>query len=59
MDNVKKEITDTKVSTQESLKSNKKDYKKPQLKSYGKLKDITLGGTLGLHDSGNPTVEQP
>ncbi len=58
MDNVKKEITDTKVSTQESLKSNKKDYKKPQLKSYGKLKDITIGGSPNTGDSGGPTIEQ-
>ncbi len=58
MDNVKKEITDTKVSTQESLKSNKKDYKKPQLKSYGKLKDITLGGSPDTGDSGLPGIEQ-
>jgi len=59
MDDVKRKITETKVSTQESLKPNKKDYKKPQLKSYGKLKDITLGGTDGVDDSANIFVERP
>jgi len=61
MDNVNdvnKEITKTKVSTEESRKLKKKEYKKPQLKNYGKLKDIVLGGTLGTEDSGNPLNER-
>jgi len=58
MDDVKRKITETKVTAQKSRKTNKKEYKKPQLKSYGKLKDITLGGSPGLNDSGNPFLEE-
>ncbi|HSG31730.1 MAG TPA: hypothetical protein VLB82_09310 [Thermodesulfobacteriota bacterium] len=59
MDDVKKGITETKVAASESANSNKKLYKKPELKNYGKLKDITLGGSPGGGDSGNPGVELP
>jgi len=52
MDIDKRKITSTKVITQKSHNTNKKEYKKPQLKSYGKLKDITLGGSPGAGDSG-------
>ena len=58
MDDVKRKMTETKVTAQKSRKTNKKEYKKPQLKSYGKLKDITLGGSPGGGDSSNPFVEQ-
>ncbi|MCH7928423.1 MAG: hypothetical protein IID03_10650 [Candidatus Dadabacteria bacterium] len=59
MDDAKKEIIETKVTTLKSRKTNKKEYKKPQLKSYGKLKDITLGGSPGGGDSGgNFGIEQ-
>jgi len=59
MDDVKKEITETKVSVHKSGKPNKNVYKKPEIKNYGKLKDITLGGSPGGADSGNPNVELP
>ncbi len=59
MDDVKRKITETKVIAQKSRKTNKKEYKKPQLKSYGKLKDITLGGSPGGGDSGNPDTQLP
>ena len=59
MDDVKKEMTETKVSTREPGKSNKIVYKKPQIKNYGKLKDITLGGSPGGGDSGAPGTELP
>jgi len=59
MDDAKKEIIKTKVTAQKSCKTNKKEYKKPQLKSYGKLKDITLGGSPGSGDSGSETTRDP
>ena len=59
MDDAKKEIIKTKVTAQKSRKINKKEYKKPQLKSYGKLKDITLGGSPGASDSGATGTELP
>ena len=59
MDDAKKEIIKTKVTAQKSRKTNKKEYKKPQLKSYGKLKDITLGGSPGGGDSGATGTELP
>ena len=58
MDDVKRKITETKVTAQKSRKTNKKEYTKPQLKSYGKLKDITLSGSPGTGDSGNPGLER-
>lgn len=58
MDDIKKEITETKVTAQKSRKTNKKEYKKPQLKSYGKLKDITFAGSPGTGDSADAGVEQ-
>ena len=59
MDDVKRKMTETKVTAQKSRKTNKKEYKKPQLKSYGKLKDITLGGSPGASDSGATGTELP
>jgi hypothetical protein len=59
MDDAKKEIIKTKLTAQKSRKTYKKEYKKPQLKSYGKLKDITLGGSLGPGDTGNPGIQEP
>ncbi len=58
MDDVKKIISETKVVKLNPVKSEKRDYKKPQLKSYGKLKEIKLGGSPGIGDSGNPTLQQ-
>ncbi len=37
---------------------NKKEYQKPQLKNYGKLKDIVLGPSPGTGDSGLPGTEK-
>ena len=59
MDDAKKEIIKTKATVQKSRNTNKKEYKKPQLKSYGKLKDITLGGSPGASDSGATGTELP
>ena len=57
MDNVKKEITKTKITSQKPTKTNKKEYKKPKITNYGKLKDLTLGGSPGISDSGNPDTQ--
>ena len=39
--------------------SPKKEYKKPELIHYGKIKDLTLGGSPGQFDTGNVDAEQP
>ncbi|MFT5111784.1 MAG: hypothetical protein ACI8P9_001104 [Parasphingorhabdus sp.] len=36
-----------------------KVYQKPELKCFGEVKDITLGGSPGFSDSGNPGMEHP
>ncbi|NIU87997.1 MAG: hypothetical protein GWN56_12195 [Nitrosopumilaceae archaeon] len=59
MCNNKKNITNTKVSSKSSHMVKKREYKKPTLKDYGKLKDITMGGSPGTGDSGNPTLFEP
>ena len=36
----------------------KKAYQKPVLKSYGDVRDVTLGGSPGGGDSGTPTTRR-
>jgi len=45
---------DVKVKQQDRAKLNKKDYTAPSLKTLGRLNTVTLGGTPGIGDSGNP-----
>lgn len=37
----------------------KRRYSPPRLTCWGDVRDLTLGGTVGQLDSGNPAVEQP
>ena len=59
MDDVKKDIIKTKVLVHKTGKPNKRAYQKPQIKIYGKLKDITLGGSPGSGDSSNNGTQLP
>jgi hypothetical protein len=36
----------------------RKSYISPELQRFGKIKEVTLGGSLGLGDSGAPTVQK-
>lgn len=45
---------------QDRLKSEKrKKYHSPALKHWGDVRGITLGGSLGTGDSGDPGAQQP
>ena len=37
----------------------RKKYTKPVLSLFGEVRDITLGPTAGLGESGNPTIFRP
>lgn len=37
----------------------KKQYVKPVLKPLGDIRDVTMGGSLGVGDSGNAGIEKP
>jgi hypothetical protein len=41
-----------------SLKE-KKQYVKPVLKPLGDIRDVTMGGSVGVGDSGNAGIEKP
>jgi len=43
----------------ESAGGNRKTYRRPRLTVYGDLRTLTLGGSLGVGDSGNAFTEQP
>jgi len=45
---------DVKVKQQGGAKLDKKYYTAPSLKTLGRLNTVTLGGTPGLGDSGDP-----
>lgn len=53
-DNITRQDKDSK-----NIKNDKKEYKTPVIIEYGKLKDITLGGSPGSGDSGAPGIQQP
>lgn len=55
----KDQIKNTSQEDRGAESTNKKEYKMPKIIQYGKLKDITLGGSPGTGDSGNPFVELP
>lgn len=38
---------------------NKAAYKKPGLKPLGDIRDVTMGGSVGIGDSGAGGVEKP
>ena len=38
---------------------NLRPYYKPKLTTYGEMRDVTLGGSPGLTDSGDSGVKQP
>lgn len=37
----------------------KKKYEKPELKPLGDIRDVTMGGSPGIGDSGNAGTEKP
>lgn len=37
----------------------RKKYRKPKLEVLGDLRSLTLGGSPGVNDTGNPFVTQP
>ena len=37
----------------------KRHYKKPHLEIYGKLLSLTLGGSPGIQDTGDPFATRP
>ena len=37
----------------------KRPYKRPQLLSYGNLLEVTLGGSPGVQDTGDPLLMRP
>jgi hypothetical protein len=37
----------------------RRPYTRPVLRRHGDVRDLTLGGTTGVGDSGNPGQEQP
>ncbi len=37
----------------------KKQYSKPVLKPLGDIRDVTMGGSPGIGDSGNAGAEKP
>lgn len=43
----------------ETQKKSKKQYKKPELKPLGDIRDVTMGGSPGIGDSGNAGAERP
>ena len=45
---------DIKVKQQDRAKLDKKDYTAPSLKTLGRLNTVTLGGSIGFGDSGDP-----
>jgi hypothetical protein len=60
--NQTKTIKQSQSSVQQGSRSKlgmRKPYHKPTLQSYGELRDITLGGSPGVGDSINPTMELP
>jgi len=40
-------------------KQQKKPYVKPLLIPLGDIRDVTMGGSIGVGDSGNAGTEQP
>ena len=46
-------IFDVKVKQQDRAKVDKKDYTAPSLKTLGRLNTVTLGGSIGIGDSGD------
>ena len=42
-----------------SKEKKKKQYTKPVLKPLGDIRDVTMGGSPGIGDSGNAGAEKP
>jgi len=43
----------------ETPSKEKKQYVKPVLKPLGDIRDVTMGGSVGIGDSGNAGIEKP
>ena len=43
----------------ETPSNDKKQYVKPTLKPLGDIRDVTMGGSVGIGDSGNAGIEKP
>ncbi len=50
--------TDKPDSSSTRKNQQRKPYISPELQRFGKIKEVTLGGSLGLGDSGAPTVQK-
>ncbi len=53
---MKKDRTNGQKTT---TQQDKKAYRKPQVKSLGDIRDVTMGGSPGVGDSGNAGAELP
>ncbi|MCB1628644.1 MAG: lasso RiPP family leader peptide-containing protein [Xanthomonadales bacterium] len=45
-------------SDQNATSPSKQPYETPELRSLGDVRDLTLGGSPGTGDSGNPSLQQ-
>ena len=53
----KKKDNETRAS--ERLKTTKRRYSKPELVAFGDVRDFTMGGSVGVGESGNPGIRKP
>jgi hypothetical protein len=44
---------------QKPITNNKKEYVKPCLKNLGDIRDVTMGGSPGIGDSGSSGIQKP
>lgn len=47
------------TKNQKKKETKKKQYTKPELKSLGDIRDVTMGGSPGIGDSGGAGAEKP
>lgn len=53
-------MKDQKRKTNKQLVVEKKrPYKQPELTNLGDIRDVTMGGSIGVGDSGNGGTEEP
>ena len=53
------ETTATRLATGGTPATRRRAYARPQLEILGDLRNLTLGGTPGVGDSGNPLIADP
>jgi hypothetical protein len=47
------------IKLQKPKVNNKKQYQKPCLKHLGDIRDVTMGGSPGVGDSGGGGIQKP